>query len=128
MSITVNKLSSNAFFANYLKWPFTEGYWGTRDYLPQAAQVMLPGAPLNDTGWNDPEWTKIMIEASRTLDEGKRAEFLHAAQVIEYDRGSYVIWGFLNLTDAYSTKIGGVVPGKIGALGNYSLSRIGFVA
>jgi peptide/nickel transport system substrate-binding protein len=128
VNIKIKKVTTDQFLANYLNWPFTEGYWGTRDYLPQAAQFTLPGAPLNDTHWKDAEWAKIVLEAQRTLDDAKRAELLHAAQAIEHEKGGMIIWGFSNIVDAYSDKVGGVIPGKIGSFGNYSLSRMGFVA
>jgi peptide/nickel transport system substrate-binding protein len=128
VTVKLSQLDTDAFLANYLKWPFTQGYWGTRDYIPQAAQITLPGATLNDTGWNDPEYTKIVSDAKKELDEAKRKELIAQAQQIDYDRGSYIIWGFANVIDAYSTKLAAIEPGHFQSLGNYQLARVGFLA
>lgn len=128
VTVKVKKVDTDAFLANYLKWPFTQGYWGTRDYIPQAAQFALPGATLNDTAWNDKEWTGIVTDAKKELDEGKRKQFIGEAQKIDYDRGAYIIWGFLNVLDGYSAKLAEIQPGKFQSLGNYQLARVGFAA
>jgi peptide/nickel transport system substrate-binding protein len=128
VTVRVKKLDTAAFLDNYLKWPFTEGYWGTRDYIPQAAQFALPGAPLNDTGWNDKEWTRIVLAAKAELDADKRKDLIAQAQQIDYDRGAYIIFAFNNIIDAYSSKLGAIQPGKVGSLGNYQLGRVGFLA
>ena len=55
-----------------------------------------------------------MREAFRTVDPDKRKELCHAAQVIEYERGGYIIWSFNNQVDAHSTKVQGVYQDKSG--------------
>jgi peptide/nickel transport system substrate-binding protein len=128
VTVKLTQLDTDAFLANYLKWPFTQGYWGTRDYIPQAAQITLPGATLNDTGWDDKEYTSVVGAAKKELDVAKRKELIAKAQQIDYDRGSYIVWGFANVIDAYSKKLAPIEPGHFQSLGNYQLARIGFAA
>jgi peptide/nickel transport system substrate-binding protein len=128
VTVKLTQLDTDAFLANYLKWPFTQSYWGTRDYIPQAAQISLPGATLNDTGWNDPEYTKVVGAAKRELDVDKRKQHIAQAQQIDHDRGAYIVWGFANVIDAYSTRLAKIEPGHFQSLGNYQLARIGFAA
>jgi peptide/nickel transport system substrate-binding protein len=128
VTVKLKQLDTDAFLANYLKWPFTQGYWGTRDYIPQAAQITLPGATLNDIGWDDDEYTNILGDAKKELDEGKRKGLIGQAQQIDYDRGGYIIWGFANVIDAYSKKLAPIEPGHFQSLGNYQLARVGFAA
>ena len=33
-------------------------------------------------------------------------------QTIEYNNGGYIVWGFSNLVDGYSTKVAGFKPSK----------------
>ncbi len=75
VTVKLSQLDTDAFLASYLKWPFTQGYWGTRDYIPQAAQITLPGATVNDTGWDDDEYTKIVDDGQ----EGARRRQAQAA-------------------------------------------------
>jgi peptide/nickel transport system substrate-binding protein len=128
VTISLNNIDTNAFLANYLKWPFTQSYWGTRDYIPQAAQMALPGATINDVGWNDPTWTKIVLGAKAELDKTKRKALIAEAQQIDYNRGAYIIWGFANVIDGYSAKLAPIQPGHFQSLGNYQLARVGFLA
>jgi peptide/nickel transport system substrate-binding protein len=128
VTVKLSQLDTDAFLANYLKWPFTQGYWGTRDYIPQAAQLSLPGATVNDTGWDDAEYTKIVDNAKKELDVDKRKQLIAEAQQIDYDRGAYIIWGFANVIDAYSNKLAPIEPGNFQSLGNYQLARVGFLA
>ena len=65
-----------------------------------------------------------MIEASKELDEDKRAELLHQAQEIEYDEGGLIIWGFRQQVDAYGSNVQGLEPSKYLPLGNYKFSKV----
>lgn len=95
----------------YLKWTFSADYWGTRSYLPQAAFGSLAGAAFNETHWdkypNYPRFARLYRQAVATVDAKKRAQIIRDMQKMEYDDGGYIIWGFKNLTDAHSTKVGG---------------------
>ena len=114
VTVNVKKLDSGTYWDGYLKFPFAQDWWYTRDYLLQTAAGTLPNAPYNETHWNDPEWVKLVREAFRTVDEAKRKELCHAAQVIEYERGGLIIWSFNNQVDAYDAKAQGVYQDKSG--------------
>ena len=85
-------------------------------------------AAQNETHWKDDEWQKLIDEAVVTIDDVKRNELISAAMTIEHERGGFIIWGFANILDAYSDKLGGVVTGTLASLGDYGFSRIGFLA
>ena len=114
VTINVKKLDSGTYWDGYLKFPFAQDFWYTREYLPQTAAGSLPGAPYNECHWSDPEWVGLIKQAFRTVDAAKRKELCHAAQVIEYDRGGYIVWAFNNQVDAQSTQVQGVYPDKSG--------------
>lgn len=115
VTVKVNKVDPGVFYGdNYLKWPFAQDFWFTRDFLPQANNSGFPKSPYNETHWNDPEWTKLVTEAMGTIDMDKRCELVKKAQQIEFDRGGYIIWGFPNNIDAYNVKVHGLVPDKSG--------------
>ena len=95
----------------YLKWPFSADYWGTRNYLLQAASGVLKTAPYNETHWdaypNYPKFEALYRQALATVDDKKRAAIIKEMQRMEYNDGGNIIWGFKNLTDGYSAKVGG---------------------
>jgi peptide/nickel transport system substrate-binding protein len=129
VTIKVKKADAGVFYGeDYLSWTFAMDFWYTRNYLAQAGQGTLPGAPYNETHWKNDVWLKIVNEAFRTVDEAKRNELIAAAEKIEYDEGGYVVWSFNNQTDAYSSKIAGLTPDKSGVpLGQFGFKDVYFV-
>ena len=129
VAITVRKVDSGVFYGEqYLKWPFAQDFWFTRDYLQQVANCALPTSPFNETHWNSEPFQKLIAEGRRTLDKAKRCEILRQAQTIEHDEGGYLIWGFRNQIDAHSAKVTGFTPSRTGTpLGNYDFAAVHFV-
>ena len=112
VNVTVKNVDGGTIYGDqYLKWPFSADYWGTRNYLQQVAAGVLKTAPFNETHWDAyPGYKKfesLYRQALATVDEKKRAQIIKDMQRMEYQDGGLIIWGFKNLTDAYSTKVGG---------------------
>jgi peptide/nickel transport system substrate-binding protein len=112
VTVRVRNVDGNTIYGDqYLKWPFSADYWGTRSYLPQVAFATLRGAAFNETHWDAhrqyPRYRRLYDEAVATVNPRRRAEIIREMQRLEYDQGGYIIWGFKNLVDAYSTKVGG---------------------
>jgi peptide/nickel transport system substrate-binding protein len=120
--VTVNAkiLDSGAFYSDqYLKWPFSTDFWGSRNYLSQVAAGSLPTSPYNESHWPDAADSKFLSlykQALGTVDKKKRFAILHEMQKLEYDNGGYIIWGFSTLLDGYSTKVNGLKQGDKGVL------------
>lgn len=114
VTVKINKLDSNAFWNNYLKWDFAESFWYTRDFLGQTASGSLPSAPYNETHWSDAKFISLVTQARATSDQKARCSLIQKAMTIEYNTGGNIIWGFPNQLDAYSAKVQGFVPDKSG--------------
>ncbi|MFA4966017.1 MAG: ABC transporter substrate-binding protein [Thermoleophilia bacterium] len=126
VAVKVNKVDSGVFWGDqYLKWPFAQDFWGTRNYLVQAAIGSLPGAVYDEThfGTNNATWLGIVKDAIATVDDAKRNELIRAAYQLEYDEGGYIIWGFQDIQDAYSDTVAGVVADYSGLSGSAARSR-----
>ena len=126
--VDVRKVDSGTFFGDqYLRWPFAQDFWITRNYLPQIAQGSLPKSPFNETHWNDPQFQKLVGQARATLDHDKRCQLLGQAAKLEYDHGGYIVWSFSDQIDAYSRKVTGFAPAKTGVpLNSFGLKTVGF--
>jgi peptide/nickel transport system substrate-binding protein len=112
VNVTVKNVDGGTIYGDqYLKWPFSADYWGTRNYLQQVASGVLKSAPFNETHWDAypgyKRFESLYRQALATVDEKKRAQIIKDMQRMEYQDGGLIIWGFKNLTDAYATKIGG---------------------
>jgi len=116
----VKILDSGAFYSDqYLKWPFSTDFWGSRNYLSQVAAGSLPSSPYNESHWPDTADKKFLSlyqQALGTVDKTKRKQILHDMQSMEYNNGGYLIWGFSTLLDGYSSKVQGVKQGDKGVL------------
>jgi peptide/nickel transport system substrate-binding protein len=123
VTINVKNLDATTFYGSqYLKYPFSTDYWGTRNYLNQVAAGSLSVAPYNETHWNDPKFVSLYNQALRTVDQKKRCAIVAEMQNLEYTSGGYIVWGFYNLVDAFSPKVQGFKPSKgtlpLGSYGN----------
>ena len=112
VNVTVRNVDGGTIYGDqYLKWPFSADYWGTRNYLLQAASGVLKTAPFNETHWDQysgyRRFEALYRQALGTVDQDKRAAIIKEMQRMEYNDGGLIIWGFKNLTDAHSTKVGG---------------------
>jgi peptide/nickel transport system substrate-binding protein len=112
VNVTVKNVDGGVIYGDqYLKWPFSADYWGTRNYLLQAATGVLKTAPFNETHWEAypgyPRFERLYRQALATVNEKKRAEIIREMQRMEYNDGGLIIWGFKNLTDGYSAKVSG---------------------
>ncbi|MFJ9555179.1 ABC transporter substrate-binding protein [Nocardiopsis sp. NPDC101807] len=104
---------------------FGEDFWSARNYITQAAQGSVVGAPYNETMWGEnEEWLGHLEEARRTADPDERNELIRRAQRVEYEEGGYIVWGFVNLLDGHSTAVHGLEPAVSGhPLGSYAFHR-----
>src|SRR6266581_701312 len=76
VTINVKILDSGAFYGDqYLKWPMSTDFWGSRNYLSQVAAGSLPTSPYNETHWPDGSHSKYLSlykQALQTVDRNKR--------------------------------------------------------
>ena len=121
--ITVNVHNDpNYYGKQYLHLPFSVDFWGTRNYLPQVSNSMLPAtppfsAPFNETHWPPKSgpgsnYISLYQQARAETDPGKKCDIIHEMQTLEYNYGGYIIPFFNNLVDSYSTKVSGFVAGR----------------
>jgi peptide/nickel transport system substrate-binding protein len=120
--ITVNVQNvpgSDYFGADYLKQNFAQSLWFAYDSVfSQMARSVAPGAPFNETHWNNAQWTKLYNQALATVDDAKRKELAYELQQILWNEGGYVYWGDFPLIDGLAPSLQGVVPNSGGPLGN----------
>ena len=112
VNVTVKNVDGGTIYGDqYLQWPFSADYWGTRNYLQQVAAGVLKTAPFNETHWDKyagyRRFESLYRQALATVNPKKRGEIIREMQRMEYNDGGLIIWGFKNLTDAYSRKVGG---------------------
>jgi hypothetical protein len=61
------------------------------------------------------------------LDLSKRKQIEYEMQAFDFNFGGYIIPAFIDFLDAYSTKIAGYTPAKVGQpLSNFGYEYLGF--
>jgi peptide/nickel transport system substrate-binding protein len=111
VKIKLRQVDIGTYFSQYGKWPFAIDYWPGLPYLVVASIKDANGPTVsNVTYFEDPKMKSLFRAASAELDLQKRKQIAHEMQKIQFDRGGDIIWSFGNTVDAYSTKVGGVIP------------------
>jgi peptide/nickel transport system substrate-binding protein len=108
------------------KKPFVHDAYSHQPFLSMAVQTLIPRSPSNlvDTNWNDPATTRLIREATRTVDLARRIEIVHEIQKILWHTGGYMIWGSLTWFDAYRPNVQGVVPNAMRTLGDFRFVNV----
>jgi peptide/nickel transport system substrate-binding protein len=129
VTININNVPPGTFFGpNYLKWTFSQDYYNYYPYLSQVAESMLLGSPFNETHTNDSQYTNLYNQANATANPSVRKEILREMQQFDFNEGGYIIPAYIDVLDAYSDKITGYTPGKVGQpLSNFDFEHFAFV-
>lgn len=115
VTVTVKQVDASTFNGpNRTGWTFSTGGGVSRPFLLTVQQHDGPRAASNKTHFNDPRFAQLVTEALAQADLDKRTALVHEAQQIQHQRGGLLIWGFADVLDAVSTRIGGVTPDRTG--------------
>ncbi len=125
ITVKINRMDLTTYWGDYLEYPFSQSFWYTRNFLPQANSGAMPDSPFNETHWTDAEFVDLVVQARGETDEAARSELIEAAQATMYERGGLIIWGFANQLDAYQSYVGGLEPNATGIpLSGFQLQRV----
>lgn len=125
ITVSINRMDLTAYWTDYLDYDFSQSFWYTRNFLAQANAAVMPGAPFNETHWDDEEFNALVEQARAEVDEDARGALIAQAQQILHDRGGYLIWGFADQVDAYQGYLGGFVENRTGIpLSGFRLDRV----
>jgi peptide/nickel transport system substrate-binding protein len=129
VTIKLNNVSPTTFFgpAKYLQWAFSQDFYNYSPYLAQVAQSMLKKSPYNETHTNNSHYQKLYNQANATLSESTRKQIVQEMQRFDFTEGGYIIPGYIDALDAYSTAITGYLASRVGQpLTNLSFERYSF--
>ena len=116
MTINLTQTTQDGFFAQYLKWVFSQDWWDGYPYLPQVAYSMVPDAPWDETHWiSSPysaKYQSLYAKALRTVDPTAQADVAHEMMKMDWDYGGYIIPLFNPVIAGQSPLLEGVVPQK----------------
>lgn len=127
INISIQSVTATAMFGpNYLKWPFAFDTWPAIYFLTNVGEGQVPGAPYNESHFNNPQFNQLYKEALATIDPAKQRNLVQEMQVIYWNEGGYIIPYFTPLIDGHSPRLNGVVPSKELSLSNFGFKRFWF--
>lgn len=115
VKVNLRQITPTDYFGpNYLKWTFAQDFWYYAPFLAQVADNTVPGAPFNETHFNNARYNALYKQALATLNDAKRVEIQHEMQMILWQQTPYIIPFFPAVIDGYAPNVHGVVPTKSG--------------
>jgi len=126
VTVNVNVVPVDLYYSKYyLQADLSLDYFSYLPYFAQASQTMLPGAGLNTTQWNDPEYTELYAKAQSTADDDERRKIVRQLRQIEFDRGGYIVPLRASVVDLISSRVNGLEAGANGyPLGGMAFSKM----
>lgn len=126
IDVSLRRMDSSTFFSSgYLEFPFAQSFYYTRSFLPQAADTSLPTSPYNETHWDSPEFTELVAQARRTVDDDERARLIGEAMELHHRDSGNIIFGFFDVADAYQRYVGGGASDRSGMpVGSFSFREL----
>jgi peptide/nickel transport system substrate-binding protein len=130
VTITLKTVPPGTFFGpGYLQWTFAQDFYSYAPYLAQVTLSMLPSSPWDETHFASPAYGRLYAQANATTSGPLRAQIVRDMQQTDFTQGGYIIPAFIDTLDAYSTKITGYAPSRLGQpLDDYGFARFSFTA
>ena len=113
VTVNVNQLDEASYLDNYLGWTAAVDFYSS-PYLELVPLTLLPGGGGNASHWDDPEFGALAAELFATSDQDAQCAIIDQMKTIEYERGPNIVWGFVNVLNAYSDKVSGLEPDVTG--------------
>lgn len=95
---------------NRNKWVMSTGSGMGQSFLCAGYNQDSPVSVTNRTNFQDPRFGELFRAALKEPSLERRAPLVHEMQRIQHERGGLLIWGFVNVLDAYSPRLGGLKP------------------
>jgi peptide/nickel transport system substrate-binding protein len=110
----------------YTKLKFGQDFWAAGSLGAWYELAVLSDATWNETHWKDPAYDKLIRKAQGAPTPATAAKLWHQVQQVQYDKGGYIIWGNVDIVDAASKKVQGIVPSSFTGLGGFDYRSFWF--
>ncbi len=123
--IDLQRVPSDGYWTNsWMKVPLGFGNVNPR---PTAdiifTQFFASDAPWNESGWHDPRFDRMLVEARGSTDEALRRRIYGEMQHMVHDHAGIGIPLFLSLLDAHHPRVKGLRPMPGGGLMGYDFAQ-----
>jgi peptide/nickel transport system substrate-binding protein len=121
LSLAVNRVPSDGYWsAHWMKHPLTFGNTNPRPTADLIFSLFFKSdAAWNESGWRNPTFDRLLVEARGEADEQRRKQLYGEMQQLVHDQCGVAIPVFISLIDGHDLRLKGLYPIPIGGLMGY---------
>nr|MBA4769410.1 ABC transporter substrate-binding protein [Sphingobium sp.] len=121
LHLAINRVPSDGYWASHwMKHPLTFGNVNPRPTVDMMFSLFFQSKALsNESGWSNPRFDRLLLEARRSTDEAKRKAIYGEMQWIVHQHGGVGIPVFQSLMDGFDRRLKGIFPIPLGGFMAY---------
>jgi len=123
VKVKVKSEPASAYFDTallYTKLDFGQDFWAAGSVGAWYDLAVQSKAVWNETHWRSKSYNAMIAKAHVSPNDAVAKKRWHDVQKVQYDHGGYLIWTNVNIVDAASKKVKGVVPSSFTSLGGWN--------
>mgnify|MGYP001611603761 CR=1 FL=1 len=122
LHLAINRVPSDGYWASHwMKHPLTFGNVNPRPTVDMMFSLFFQSKALsNESGWNNPRFDRLLLEARRSTDEAQRRAIYGEMQWIVHSHGGVGIPVFQSLMDGFDRRLKGIFPIPLGGFMAYT--------
>jgi peptide/nickel transport system substrate-binding protein len=121
LRLAVNRVPSDGYYStHWMKHPLTFGNTNPRPTADLLFSLFFKSdADWNESGWKNPRFDRLLLEARGEPDEARRKQLYGEMQGLVHAQCGVVIPVFISLIDGFDKRLKGIYPIPIGGLMGY---------
>lgn len=125
LKLAVNRVPADGYWStHWMKHPLGFGNTNPRPTADMLFSLFYQSdAAWNESGWKNPRFDRLLLEARGEADEGRRKQLYGEMQGIVRERGGVGIPVFISLIDGYDRRLKGLYPVSLGGLMGYQFAE-----
>lgn len=125
LKLAVNRVPSDGYWStHWMKHPLTFGNVNPRPTADMMFSLFFQSkATSNESGWNSPQFDKMLIEARQATDPARRKAIYGDMQWLIHNHGGVGVPVFISLLDGYDRRLRGLFPIPLGGFMGYTFGE-----
>jgi peptide/nickel transport system substrate-binding protein len=125
LNLAVNRVPADGYWStHWMKHPLGFGNTNPRPTADMLFSLFYKSdADWNESGWKNPRFDRLLIEARGEADQGRRKQLYGEMQGLVRDHCGVGIPVFISLIDGYDRRLKGLYPVSLGGLMGYRFAE-----
>ena len=125
LSFAVNRMPADGYWStHWMRHPLSFGNTNPRPTADLVFSLFYRSdADWNESGWHNPRFDQLLVEARGAADEGRRKQLYGEMQALVRDRCGVAIPVFIDMLDGHDRRLKGMRPIPLGGLMGYRFAE-----